>query len=283
MTKKVTGPTIPRWQLGRALERLRESRGLTSKDVEETLGCSPSKVHKLEAGTHSLQKAEVEKLLDLYGVEPDRRDALMELHRLGRQRGWWSQFGTLPHADAMFIGVEEGAEVVRTYEADIVPGLLQTADYARSLERGMTPDASSDEVERRVGLRMDRQRRILHENDNPPVIRAIVAESVFRWQVGGRDVMRAQLKHLADLPKSVRLQVVPFAAGAQAGLGGGFTMLEFDEEVHSPVAYVESHGGNVYMEKPSDIERCTLAYDHLTAVALSPHETRRVLHDALEE
>lgn len=281
--KSPTGPTIPRWQLGRALEELRTEAGMTPDEVAERLPCSRSTLHRLEAGQTGLKAAEIEKLLDMYGAtNPEQRVALLELQKLGKQRGWWSHFGTLPQADAMFIGVEEGAQVIRTYEPDLVPGLLQTEDYTRAVQRGPLNDVPEDEVERQVQLRMMRQERILGSGE-PPRLLAIIAESVIRWQVGGPEVMHSQLCHLLDMVKVAQLQIVPFRAGAHAGLHGALTILEFDESIHSPVAYVESQGGNVYMEKGSDIARCNLAYEQLTAVALSPLDSAQMIRDAVNK
>jgi hypothetical protein len=158
----------------------------------------------------------------------------------------------------------------------IVHGLLQTEEYARAVAE--TWDGGllvNEEVERQVRIKMERQRRVLDEE--PPELWVILDEAVLRREVGGKAIMAAQLKHLAVMAKRLTLQVVPFAHGGYPGVRGALTVFEFDERMHSPVAYVEGQAGNLYMEKDEDLRRGTLAYNHMTAAALSKQESVKLI------
>lgn len=279
---RVTGPTVPRWQLGAELERLRREAGVTHNEVAGILECSESKARKIENGYVGVVKTELSALLDLYGVaDPERRDELFELQKLGKQRGWWSKYGTLPWSYATFLGLESGAISVKTYEAFVVPGLLQTEDYARAVTKGATPNLGHENLERQVRIRMTRQEMTLGEDS--PKLWAILDESVLRRRIGGSMVMKDQLKHLIAASEWCTIQVIPHRYGGHPGTLGPFTILEFDEAIHSPVVYVEGQAGSLYLEKEPDLIRCNLAYDHMTAAALSPPDSRTLIAEAAEE
>ncbi|BCJ37981.1 transcriptional regulator [Actinocatenispora thailandica] len=274
---KPIGPTIPRWQLGEQLQRLRIAAGYSRQQTAQRLRCSVSKIEKVEGGQVRAKLAELETMLAEYGVPEDEWPPLLELQRLGATRGWWSKFGRLPLPFTEFLGLEMAAETIRTFELAVVPGLFQTEPYARALTESDTVGMTPEWLEREVGLRMDRQKQIL--SDDPPQILLVLDEAALRRQIGGPKVMRDQLAHLVDLAKTVHLQVVPFEHGGYPGIAGRFVVFDFPEDLHSPVVYVESQAGNLYMEKGIDIRRCSLAFDHLLGAALSRPKSVALIKD----
>lgn len=280
---RLIGPTIPRWQLGEQLAKYREAAGINQKAVAERLACSVSKVQKIEGGTVKSNLAEVEALLDMYGItDSEKRDHLLELHRLGRQRGWWSAYGQLPTPFADFLGIESAASSIRVFEPMMVYGLVQTKEYAYAHEKTVTPNQTPAQIERQVQLRLDRQAHVLDVEEGRPEMWLVFDESVIRRTVGNKDVMRGQLEHLLKLveERKVTIQIVPFARGGYPGVLGGLTIFDFPERLHSPVTYVECQAGNLYMEKETDLRRCTVAYTRILATALSPEESVELVADA---
>lgn len=280
---RVSGPTISRWRLGEELRNLRQEAGLTFAVVAEDLGCSESKIRKIESGDVGVGKAEFERLLELYKVDPDDdlRHALADLQKLGKQRGWWAQYGSVPSHWANYLALESEATSLRIFEPMIVHGLLQTDEYASALDEAITGGTPA-EMDRFLRIRTDRKKHVWESND-PPRIWVILDEASLRRMVGGPDVMRAQLYHLLKMKELCTLQVVPFNAGAHPGALGAFTIFDFDEEQHSPVVYVEGQAGNLYLERSSDLDRCNLAYSYLTASALSPSETTGLISAIIRE
>ncbi|MFV2083093.1 helix-turn-helix domain-containing protein [Micromonospora sp. LOL_021] len=274
---RASGPTIARWQLGRQLKAAREAAGITQIAIAEVLACSESKIYKIEAGDVGVGRGDLIVMLDRYGVtDEDRRTTIFDLQKQGKQRGWWSKYGTIPMNYSMYVGLEGAAREVRNFELAIVPGLLQTEEYARAVVEAAWPD-NPGEVVRRVELRMARQDRLAE--DPPLKFWAIVDEAALHRRTGGDAVMRRQLDHLTEVSTrpNVMLQVLPFSEGHHPGTTGSFSILDFDEDVHSPVAYVISPAGDVYLERPEDMNRVTLTYTHLQTAALSPGKSRDLI------
>jgi transcriptional regulator with XRE-family HTH domain len=274
---RASGPTIARWQLGRELHRLREAANVSHKEVAAELGCSESKIYKIESGAVGVSRADVIVMLNRYGVTDDRtRQTALDLQRQGKERGWWAKFGQLPNPYSMYIGLESAATAVRNFELAVVPGLLQTEAYANAITSAAWP-GQSEEVRRRVKVRMTRQACLTEE----PTLKfwGIVDEGVLRRQTGGPDVMRAQLRHLIEMSDrpNIELQVLPFSEGWHPGTVGSFSILEFPEGIHSPVVYVISQAGDAYLEREDDLRRVTLAYTHLHAAALSVSKSRELI------
>lgn len=269
------GPTIPRWQLGEQLNRLRDAAGISLAAVAERLDCSPSKVTKIEAGLVGVVRAELDVMLDLYGADDAMRASLVELQKLGKQRGWWSKFGQVPAPFATFLGLESAATAIKVFEALVVHGLLQTESYAYAVSESVSMDPTEAARDRQVRLRMERQERVLGEE--PPEYWVIFDESVLHRVVGSREIMAEQLRHLAKMAKRYPILVIPFGHGGHPGTLGAFTIFEFEEERHSPVVYVEGQAGHLYLEKPEDIARCNVAYNHMTAAALSRPESAKLI------
>jgi transcriptional regulator with XRE-family HTH domain len=269
------GPTIPRWQMGEQLSRLRTAARKSQQDALNRLGCSISKIQKIEAGEVGMKQVELEALLDLYGTPDDLRAQLLELRALGNQRGWWSRYGAVPSTFGTFLGLESAATKIRIFEPLMVHGLLQTPDYARALAETLSPNLSDTEVDRQVNIRLERQERVFAED--PPEVWVVLDEAVLRRQVGSREVMGRQLNHLLKRTRGITIQVVPFGNGGYPGTRGALTLFEFAENLHTPVGYVESQAGNLYLEREDDLARANLALSHINAAALSKQESRELI------
>jgi transcriptional regulator with XRE-family HTH domain len=272
---KAIGPTVPRWQLGDRLSKLREQVGLSLADVAAELDCSEWKIRRIESGQVGLSRPELRTLLDLYDVED--RAPLEELQQLGRQRGWWSRYSKhLSPAHANLLGIETAATAVRAWEPNVLPGLLHTEAYSRCLARAnLLPE---DAVERSVEIRLARQKLVW--GDDPPQAWYVIDESVLYRKIGGESVMREQLARLLDPPPTCTVQILPLSRGEHPGAPGGLTIFEFDPELHTPIVYVESQAGSLYLED-AELDRCKSVIDHTIALALSPAESRRMIRRVL--
>jgi len=248
------GPTVRLRRLGMELRALREAAGLNSQQAAEELGCSQSKISRVETGKSPVSVRDVRDLLGLYGVtDEQQRERLLGLARESRQRGWWAEFGSwLPSGFDTYAGMEAAAASVRAYQAQLVHGLLQTEDYARAVLRALRPKDTRESVE------------------NPLRLWVIFEEEVLRRPVGGLAIMQAQLQHIletADEP-TITIQVLPTARGAHAGLDGSFSLFEFPEPGDLDVAYVGGQAGTVFVEKIEEVKRFAARFDHLRAAAL---------------
>ncbi|CUU59008.1 Helix-turn-helix domain-containing protein [Parafrankia irregularis] len=285
MTARNSGPTVRRRRLGAELRRLRETAGIEVEQACEALRCSTSKISRLENGRIPVRTRDVADLLALYGVpDGEHRAALLALARESRRHGWWQAYqDVVPAWFEVYIGLEADASSISVYEPQLVHGLLQTADYARAVMRASLPEASDDEIARRVALRLDRQSRL--RDENPPRLWVILDEAVLRRPVGGTITMNRQLQQVAqaaELP-NVTVQVLPFAVGAHAGLGSTFSVLSFADETDHDVVYIEKGAGSLYLERPSEIRRYRVRLDHLMASALSPADSLVLISDASED
>lgn len=279
------GPTVRRRRLGAELRRLREHAGVSVDQVCELLRCSVSKVSRMENGRVPVRTRDVADLLNLYQVtDGERREALLALARESRRHGWWHSYhDVVPAWFEIYIGLEGDASSISVYESQLVDGLLQTAEYARQVIRAADPGTSEDEVERKVALRLDRQARLVA--DSAPRLWVILDEAVLRRSVGGPEVMRRQLEFLvkrSELP-NVTIQVLPFAAGAHAGLGSTFAILSFPDSGDHDVVYIEETAGSLYLERPSEIRRYRSKLDHLLAAALRPDQSIEMIQHIAEE
>ena len=273
-----TGPTVRRRQLMAELKRLREMTGLTQEEVASQLDWHPTKVMRIETGRTAPHPNDVRVMLGLYGAtDAEALAGLIRLAKDARQRGWWYSYrDVLLNRFEFFLGLESEADTIRDFELAMIPGLLQTEDYARALIRGlMAYDAA--EIERRVEVRMTRQKLLTREDR--PQLWAIMDEAAIRRVVGGRAIMRAQLLHLAHATElgGTTIQVVPYGAGPHPGQAGPFIILGFAEPTEPEVVYMETIGGNLYVDKPEEVRLCTTAFDQLRAVALSPSQSRAML------
>jgi transcriptional regulator with XRE-family HTH domain len=275
-------PTLRARRLALELLRRREAAGLTREEAARQLEWSTSTIFRIETGRSRPQPGNVRVLLGLYGITGPERDGLIRLSREARQPGWWHSFrDILPNPYEVYIGLEAGAASIRNFEPVVVPGLLQTEEYARQTLRNGPGELDREDVERLVQVRMERQ-RILSREDRPRLW-AVFDEAVIRRVVGGPEVMREQLRHLIDCAEQGKttLQVVPFDAGAHAGTTGPFVILEFPEPTDLDVVYVETLAGDIYLEASPDVDRYTLAFARLLAAALHPDDSVRLVQQVV--
>ena len=279
------GPTVRRRRLGAELRRLREANSLKLEEVAEQLGLAPSTLSRIETGKAPTKTAYLTSMLGMYGVDdPAVRKVLVDMAREGHRKGWWSIYDdVLPSGFDIYVGLEAEASGLRSFETDVVHGLLQTTDYALAVLRELRPRDSDEQVSRGVDLRMQRQR--LLDSDPPLDLWLILDEGAIRRNIGGAKVMRPQLEHLIQASRwsNVTLQVLSFETGAHAGLVGPFSILEFPERGDSEVAYTESVGGMIYLEKERDVRACAEAFDRMRAAALSPAASIELIQQIHEE
>ncbi len=272
-------PTVRRRRLRSELRRLRTELGLTIEDVQERTGgdIRISTLSRWETGERSVRPNDLRALLDVYELtEGEEREALLTLCRQAKERGWWQSYGSaVPGWFQVYVGLESEASEIHQYAAELVPGLLQTADYYRAFLSASPADA---EISRKVDLRLARQER-LTAADDAPELWAVLNEAVIRRNVGPNGTMRAQLARLvelADLP-NVTLQVLPFGAGVHPAMDGGFSILGFPEPSDPSVVYLENAAGSVYLEELAEVARFDRMFSHIIAKALSPEDSRRLL------
>ncbi|MFJ6519275.1 helix-turn-helix domain-containing protein [Streptomyces filamentosus] len=270
-------PTVRRRRLGQELRKLREGKGMTAEQVAERLLVSQSKISRLENGRRSISQRDVRDLCGVYEVEDHRIvDSLMQMAKDSRQQGWWHAFGDIPYS--VYIGLETDAASLRVYESLIVPGLLQTREYAQAVIEGMWPEATAGEIDKRIQIRLKRQDR-LSSADNPLRFWAVIDEALLRRIVGNPQIMAAQLRHLAELSERphVTLQVLPYDVGAHPGMYGKFAILEFQEATDASVVYLEGVTSDLYLEKTPDVQSYAVMYEHLRAKALSAEQSREFI------
>ncbi|MGI5482253.1 helix-turn-helix domain-containing protein [Streptomyces lavendofoliae] len=276
-------PTVRRRRLGQELRRLRELKGMTAEEVAERLLVSQSKISRLENGRRSISQRDVRDLCGVYEVEDHRIvDSLMQMAKDSRQQGWWHAFGDIPYS--VYIGLETDAASLRVYEPQVVPGLLQTRQYAEALITGALPESSSADIEKRVNVRARRQERI-RDAETPLRLWAVIDESALRRVVGDRQLMIEQLEHLVEqshLPH-VTVQVLPFDMGAHPGISGHYAILEFPDASDSSVVYIEGVTSDLYLEKANDVQRYSVMYEHLRAQALNVEQTRQFIGDVIKD
>ncbi|WP_328682503.1 helix-turn-helix domain-containing protein [Streptomyces sp. NBC_01261] len=276
-------PTVRRRRLGQELRRLRELKGMTAEEVAERLLVSQSKISRLENGRRSISQRDVRDLCGVYEVEDVRIvDSLMQMAKDSRQQGWWHSFGDIPYS--VYIGLETDAASLRVYDPQVVPGLLQTRQYAEALITGALPETALADVEKRVQVRMRRQERI-SAPENPLRLWTVMDESAVRRVVGNRSLMRDQLEHLVEqsqLPH-VTVQVIPFDMGAHPGLNGQYAILEFPDAADSSVVYIEGVTSDLYLEKANDVQKYSVMYEHLRAQALNVEQSRQFIADMAKE
>ncbi len=277
-------PTVRRRRLALELRRLREAARLTCEEVAEHLECSASKISRVETGRVSVSPRDVRDMLELYGVPAQQRDSLVQLARDSRQKGWWHAFSdTIQPQFATYVGLESAASEIRVYEVNIIPGLLQTEDYARTIIKAGAMNGNHEEVERKVALRMARQPALTRPE--PPMLWTVVDEAALRRRVGGTELMRAQLEHVLELSslKNVAMQVIPFGAGAHPAMGRPFVILVFPERIDTDVVYLEDLTSAFYLEDIAEVERYNVFFNHLRATALSFDNSAALVTSVLKE
>ena len=266
-------PTVRQRRLAQALRELRREAGLTQDAVAARMGWHSSKLFRLEnARSPRVDWLDVRELLDLYGVTSPHREALIQLARDARMMGWWT-----PYRDVFtgsYVALEDEASVMRLYYPELIPGLLQTEHYARAVIRAVRPGYDEESVERRVTARLARQKALL-DREAPPDLICVLNEAVVRREVGDTHVRAGQLRALASAAERPHLtiQVLPFSAGAHAGLEGGFVLIEFPSEQDPDVVFLEGIMGDLYLESVEEVKRYQSAFERIQMIALSPQKT----------
>ena len=271
-------PSVRARQLAAELRRLRDAARLTGEEVAGQLGWSPSKVSRIETGQTSPGAADLRRMLDIYEVTGTQRDRLERLAQSSDQRGWWDAYtDTLAPEYTALIALEAESESVRWYAPMMVPGLLQTERYACEVIRSGLLIAPPGEVERRVQVKMTRQRVLTR--DDPLQMAVVIDEASILRTIGGPQVMREQLGHITAMAgrPNITVQVLPLDAGAHPALNGEFTILTFPDLVAPDVVYLENMASDLYVESEAEVYRYGLAFDRLRELALSPEESAELI------
>jgi len=278
------GPTVQRLVLGSQLHRLRESRGITAEQAAEAIRGSHSKISRMEHGRVGFKERDVGDLLTLYGVtDSEERAALLNLAREANTPGWWHAYSdVLPTWLEPYVGLEAAASIIRTYQIQFVPGLLQTEGYARALIRQGSAE-SEEEIARRSELRASRQ-EILRRPDAPQLW-VVVDEGALRRPVGSREIVREQLQYLTEIVDhpAVTLQILSFSAGAHSAMGGPFSILRFAEPDLQDVVYIEQLTSALYLDKPVEVDSYLEVMEQLCLQAEPVANTTKVLQQILSD
>jgi hypothetical protein len=279
------GPTVLRMILGRQMQALREKAGMTCEEAGQAIYSSEWTIRRIERAEGGLKPLTVRSLLMAYGITDVREiDAFLALARDASKPGWWHRYDdVLPSWFRVAVGLEESASLIRAYEPQVVPGLLQTEDYVRAIIAASFPAASPDYSERRVALRLARQD--LLRRPEPPEYWVVLEETVLRRPIGGREVMRGQVGHLIDAAgrPGVTIQVLPFDAGWHPAMYGMFNVFRFPDQALPDVVYSEGLTSAYYLNKPSETAVYTEALDRMCAQAASRDQTITILYEIMKE
>jgi transcriptional regulator with XRE-family HTH domain len=277
-----TSPSLRRRRFAAELRKLREQTGLSTTDVARRLDWQASRISRLENRQSGITGPDLRKLLDLYQVEDQEyRAYLAELARRLNERGWWNRYaGQIASSLADLISLEEEARTIRTFEQELMPGLLQIPEYAQEIFRDGWPTNTAEEVKRRVEVRMERQQVLARPDPPPPRFSVVLGEGVLRRPVGGREVMLRQLEALMRLPQdhpNVTIQVLPFAAGVHPAMVGPFTMLTFPDPDDLGLVHLENAASSLFLEEPAQTRVYDEIWSTLQARALSPGDSQTFL------
>jgi transcriptional regulator with XRE-family HTH domain len=279
------GPATRRRQLGRQLRDLRLAAGLRTMESAATRsGLSRATISRIESAKQTILPRTVRLLCQTYGIGAPLIDHLAKLAAESEDRGWLLSYSdTTPNWFERYLGEEAEASKIWEYGSEFIPGLLQTPDYCRAVSVANSPDTASENIERLVEFRLARQELLARET--PPQLEVVVNEAVLRRHVGGRAVMREQLRHLVELAKrpNIVVQVLPFSAGAHPAMTGSFIMLHFPAANGEPTIFVEVDSGALYPDRPPDFERYTWMFDQLRDLALSPAKSMALVSRVKEE
>jgi transcriptional regulator with XRE-family HTH domain len=285
-------PTAKRRVVAAALKQFREQAGLKPAEVAKQVNHDASWLARIERAEVRAHPDAVTRLLDLYGIEGPQAAAVLELAASASSRGWWHVYTrAMPEWFGKLIGLEGAASVIRNWENGVIPGLLQTEDYARAVIRAAPLPAQTKDVDRFVKLRMERQE--LLKAENPPELRFVLDESVVRRPIGGRKVMRGQVERILTLTEAyanVKVMILPFEAGVHTGVDGSFILLEFPpapdglpDSIDPRVVYVDNLVSALYLEEPDQLMRYAAAWDSLCSQALSADASRNAMRKLAEE
>ncbi|MFF1496127.1 helix-turn-helix domain-containing protein [Streptomyces sp. NPDC058304] len=290
------GPAVRRRKLGEELRALRDRTGLTSGEAARIAGWHQSKISRIETGRSGVKPEDIRRLLDVYAevVSPEQRALLEALSAsaagpgpggdTGRGRQWWHDYrGLLPQEYRDFISLEASARSARTVELSVVPGLLQTPEYARAVTRAALGGLPEPKVDALVDVRLARQSVL--RADPPLELSAVLDEAVLRRQIGGPGVMAAQLRHLAQVARlpQVRLQVLPFSVGGHLGLTGPFVIFSFPNIADLDVVVLDHLTSSLYLERKEDLEAYSTAFRTIQAHALPPQDSSDLISSLADD
>ncbi|MEV4288870.1 helix-turn-helix transcriptional regulator [Nonomuraea bangladeshensis] len=270
-------------RLAAELRRLREAAGLSQEDVANQTGVNVATLYRIETGRAKPQPRTLNALLDTYGVTGPDREALILLQKDAGKRGWLDTSDSgLTEQYTAYINFEAEAREILNFETTFIPGLLQTPDYAREVIAGVLPTATEDDIQRRVDARLKRQ-ELLSARDAPQLW-AVIDEAALHRRVGGALVMRDQLRHLVAQARNphITIQVIPFKAGAHPGMPGSFIILRFGK-IAPDIVYIDSMGGDLFLEEEAELTRHNMVFEHLRAIALSPSDAVTLLTSLSED
>jgi hypothetical protein len=274
-------PSMRRRRLAAELRRLRNDTGLSIEGVATKLKWPGSKISRVENRQVGISTRDLRKLLDLYRVTDwAYREELLEIGRRATERGWWQSYtGVVPSAYANLIGLEAEAATIRTYEPELVPGLLQTPDYARSVIRAGRPTDTTEEIDRRVEVRLERQEVLTRIDPPPPKVNVVLNDGVLVRRVGTPEVMRAQIEHLMRERDraNIVIQILPFSAGEHPAMVGPFSMLTFIDPADQGVVNVENVMGSLALEKAEELRAYEDVWGAIQGRAASPEDSRAVM------
>jgi transcriptional regulator with XRE-family HTH domain len=283
--ERAGSPTVRRIVVGGQLRRLREACGISREAAGGAIRGSHTKISRMELGRVGFKERDLTDLLTLYGITDEtERAELLELARQANAPGWWHQYSDLlPDWFETYLGLEQSAQVIRGFETQFVPGVLQSPDYIAAVVRLTHPDDPAAEIQRRVDLRLRRQ-QILTRAD-PPAVWVVIDEGALRRPFGGVDVLRDQLQHLITVSKwpNVTVQVLPYSAGGHAAAGGAFSMLRFAEPDLPDIVFLEQLTSAVYLDKRRDVEHYHGVMDRLSMQAATPQATTVLLTELLAQ
>lgn len=284
MSKPRTSPSLRRRRLARELKRLRLAADVKQEHAATHIQLVHSSMSRIESGRQGIKAPAVAALLEFYGVPVEQRASLVKLAREAGQRGWWDEYrDVLSNETSAYLDFETEATSIRTFECQVVPGLLQTEEYARTVIAETAVGVTEDDVTRAAKVRTARQERFT--SDRPLEFSAILDESALRRRTGGSKTMADQLTHILDLAgrSGIIVQVLPLGLGAHPGMVGAFSLIEFPEEEDPDVVYTEGVAGETYLEKPADVRRCAVLFERLRSAALGPEPSADLIASIIEE
>jgi DNA-binding XRE family transcriptional regulator len=277
----LTGPTVFRRQLGRELRTLREAAGYTIELAAKKMEISRSKYGRLEHGMVSVRSLDVAQMCQLFSAPSGLTDALVDLAKKTKEKGWWHSFSTvMPETFEMYVGLETAASEIHEYQSELVPGLFQTEAYARALFQHEHPDMEEATIDRRVALRMKRQRILRRADADATAVTLTLNESVLRRPISDTGIMADQLLHLNELGElpNVTVRVIPFSAGLNAGvLSGPFVVLRFPDATEPPTVYMDGYTGDLYLEKRAEVARYDAAFRDIVERSMDDKASRDLI------
>ncbi|GAA4239543.1 helix-turn-helix transcriptional regulator [Actinomadura meridiana] len=276
-----TSPTVRRRRLAREMRQLRRTAKSPREEAAAYAGISPATLSRIEAASHAPKPTDILALCKFYGLDEDQTEALVTLARQGRKRGWWRKFDDiLPKGFDVYLGLEEEAAELRSYQPQLITGLLQTPEYMRALALAKLEPPTEKDLEQLLSVRVRRQEQMLNGEDSPQIW-VILHESALRTQVGCAEVMREQLDHLKKMSRNafVTLQILPFTAGAHPAMETGFDVLGFPHPEDPDVAYIEYRTGGLFLEHQPEVAIYGRVFDQLRARAAGPDQSRGILDE----